>query len=93
MNGMGWEPAVIAKHPVLTTFSMEKRIIPRGAVIQFLLSKGLVKSDTTYLITLLSYPEKTFMLRLMNYDDAPKLLKLYQEKLDHSNKTKCYSMS
>lgn len=89
VNGMGWEPAVIAKHPVLTTFSMEKRIIPRGAVIQFLLSKGLVKSDTTYLITLLSYPEKTFMLRLMNYDDAPKLLKLYQEKLDHSNKTKC----
>lgn len=88
VNQMSWESSFIAKRSKLILLSMEKRVIPRVAVIQFLLSKGLIKGDTTYISTLLLYPEKTFMKRLMKYDEAPQLLKLLKEKLDLSKKTK-----
>lgn len=85
---MGWDSSVIAKHPILVQMSMEKRIIPRVAVIQFLLSKGLIK-ESANIVTWFKYPEKAFLQRLMNcYDEASQLLELYQGKLNLVNKTK-----
>jgi mTERF domain-containing protein len=38
---LGWDPLVLAKGPSLFLLSLEKRIIPRAEVVQFLLKKGL----------------------------------------------------
>uniref|UniRef100_A0A2N9J152 Uncharacterized protein n=1 Tax=Fagus sylvatica TaxID=28930 RepID=A0A2N9J152_FAGSY len=40
VNKMGFEASLIVKRPVLLTLSLEKRMIPRGSVIEVLLSKG-----------------------------------------------------
>ncbi|XP_044500317.1 uncharacterized protein LOC123221555 [Mangifera indica] len=82
---MGWESAIIARRPTLINLSLEKRIIPRAAVIQFLSSKGLIGRKYTKMPTLFLYSEETFLQRFVNsYDEAPQLLKLYKEKLDLS---------
>ncbi|XP_031274418.1 uncharacterized protein LOC116132877 [Pistacia vera] len=86
VNKMGWEPSAIAKRPILLSLSLEKRIIPRAAVVQFLSSKGLLK---TSFISLTPYNmcEKTFLQKFVNcYDEGPQLKKLYKEKLDLSRK-------
>ncbi|KAK2646217.1 hypothetical protein Ddye_021412 [Dipteronia dyeriana] len=89
VNEMGWKPSVISKHPVFITFSLQKRIIPRAAVFQFLLTKGLIKSKHAKLITLFKCNEKAFLERFVNsYDEAPQLWKLYKEKLDPAKITK-----
>ncbi|KAI9195530.1 hypothetical protein LWI28_015787 [Acer negundo] len=83
VNEMGWKPSVISKHPLFITFSLEKRIIPRAAVFQFLLTKGLIESKHGKVGKLFNYPEKAFLEKYVNsYDEAPQLLKLYKEKLD-----------
>ncbi|KAJ0034280.1 hypothetical protein Pint_24575 [Pistacia integerrima] len=86
VNKMGWEPSAIAQRPILLSLSLEKRIIPRAAVVQFLSSKGLLK---TSFISLTPYNmcEKTFLQKFVNcYDEGPQLKKLYKEKLDLSRK-------
>ncbi|KAL5782309.1 hypothetical protein ACOSP7_007338 [Xanthoceras sorbifolium] len=89
VNKMGLESSHIAKHPVFVTFSLQKRIIPRAAVFQFLLTKGLIKSKHSRLTVLFKYSEKVFLERFVNsYDLAPQLLKLYKDKLDLSKITK-----
>ncbi|KAK0607233.1 hypothetical protein LWI29_011862 [Acer saccharum] len=83
VNKMDMESSAIAKRPDVTVLSMEKRFIPRAAVFQFLLSKGLINRKDTNLITLFTCPEKDFLRKFVNsYDEAPQLLKLYREKLD-----------
>ncbi|XP_031274290.1 uncharacterized protein LOC116132763 isoform X2 [Pistacia vera] len=81
VNKMGWEPSAIAQRPILFSLSLEKRIIPRAAVVQFLSSKGLLKANflsvRPYLIC-----EKTFLQKFVScYDESPRLKKLYKEKL------------
>ncbi|KAL5782338.1 hypothetical protein ACOSP7_007367 [Xanthoceras sorbifolium] len=79
---MDIESSAIAKRPDVIVLSMEKRFIPRAAVFQFLLSKGLINRKDTNLITLFTLPEKAFLRKFVNsFDEAPELLKLYQEKL------------
>ncbi|KAL5782361.1 hypothetical protein ACOSP7_007390 [Xanthoceras sorbifolium] len=82
VSKMDLEPSAIAKRPDLMVLSMERRFIPRAAVFQFLLSKGLLKRKNTNLIALFKCPEKAFLQKFVNsFDEAPQLLKLYQEKL------------
>ncbi|KAK2646013.1 hypothetical protein Ddye_021208 [Dipteronia dyeriana] len=90
VNKMGLESSFIAKHPVFIALSLQKRLIPRAAVFQFLLTKGLIKkSKHTHLVTLFKSTEKAFLEKFVNsYDEAPQLLKLYKEKLDLSRITK-----
>ncbi|KAL5782313.1 hypothetical protein ACOSP7_007342 [Xanthoceras sorbifolium] len=83
VNKMGLESSYIAKHPIFVTFSLQKRVIPRAAVFQFLLTKGLIKSKHSRLVSLFMCSEKVFLERFVNsYDVAPQLLKLYKDKLD-----------
>ncbi|XP_075654698.1 uncharacterized protein LOC142624845 [Castanea sativa] len=45
VNKIGLEAFVIVQCPTLTSLSLEKRLIPRASVIQFLQSKGLVRKN------------------------------------------------
>ncbi|XP_059632706.1 transcription termination factor MTERF6, chloroplastic/mitochondrial-like [Cornus florida] len=81
VNTMGWESSLIAHRPQLMSFSLGKRIIPRCSVLQVLLSKGLIKKPVCAL-TLLRSGESLFLNKYVTcYEEAPQLLKLYQEKL------------
>eukprot|EP00257_Ricinus_communis_P020198 XP_015579375.1 transcription termination factor MTERF9, chloroplastic [Ricinus communis] len=82
INKMGWDSSSIAKHPLLISLSLEKRVIPRCSVIQVLLSKGLVR--LTSLATSLRISEELFLHKFVRpyKEEAPHLLKLYQEELN-----------
>ncbi|XP_065868762.1 uncharacterized protein [Euphorbia lathyris] len=82
VNKMGLESSVLSSHPGLLRLSLKKRLLPRGAVIQYLSSKGLVELNSG-IISLLCSPEKRFLEKFVNgHEEAPHLLKLYKEKLD-----------
>ncbi|KAJ9700077.1 hypothetical protein PVL29_005759 [Vitis rotundifolia] len=87
VNKMGRESSLIARRPLLISLSLEKRIIPRYSVIQVLLSKGLIKNDTS-LVVLFESTEKMFLRKFVNgyKKEAPQLMKLYQEKINLSEK-------
>ncbi|KAJ7980235.1 Transcription termination factor like [Quillaja saponaria] len=76
------DASCIAKHPQVMTLSLDKRIIPRGSVIQVLLSKGLLK--TLNLNKIFDTKEKSFLEKyvLPHEKESSELLKLYQVKLD-----------
>jgi mTERF domain-containing protein len=82
VNQMGWDACAIAKAPHILPLSLEKRIIPRAPVVQFLLEKGLRKKNAS-----LTYPffmhEKLFRDGyLKRHKEGSYLLKLYDEKLN-----------
>ncbi|KAF8015267.1 hypothetical protein BT93_H0924 [Corymbia citriodora subsp. variegata] len=81
VNVVGLDPLVISECPLTITFSLKKRIVPRGSVFRVLLSKGLVKPRS--LSTLLTVSEKKFVEKYVtNYlQEAPQLLALYNEKM------------
>ncbi|KAL7210403.1 hypothetical protein ACSBR1_031875 [Camellia fascicularis] len=83
VNKMGWDSSFLARSPILIGFSLEKRIVPRCAVYQVLLSKGLIKNNNFNLANMLKKPEKWFLKKVVNCheEEVPGLLKLYKEKL------------
>ncbi|XP_050240118.1 uncharacterized protein LOC126689108 [Quercus robur] len=85
VNNMGMESSLIKKHSVLFSLSLEKRLIPRGLVLQVLLSKGLVKKNFQ-MHAYFECPEKTFLQKfvMIHEDEASELLKLYKGSLDSS---------
>ncbi|WJX90617.1 hypothetical protein P8452_72493 [Trifolium repens] len=76
---LGWDPLLLLSAPALFGFSIEKRLIPRASVVQYLLSKGLMKTDAS-LITPFNLTDELFRQRYVNRfeEEAYKLLKLYQ---------------
>ncbi|XP_021669510.2 uncharacterized protein LOC110656838 [Hevea brasiliensis] len=79
VNKLGLDSSVIANRPVLLSLSLKKRLVPRGSLIQFMSSKGLVKIDS-HITVLCERPEKFFMEKFVDrYKEAPQLLKLYNE--------------
>ncbi|XP_059632779.1 uncharacterized protein LOC132275331 [Cornus florida] len=84
VNTMGWQASLIAHRPKLMKLSLGKRIIPRCSVLEVLLAKGLIKKPIS-LHALLESRESMFLQKFVTcYEEAPQLLKLYQEKLDLS---------
>jgi len=81
VNQLGWDAMAIAKTPFILSSSLEKRIIPRAAVVQFLLNKGLTHKNAS-----LTYPfvvtDKLFLDMFIKrfQNEASYLLKLYEEK-------------
>ncbi|KEH37231.1 putative transcription regulator mTERF family [Medicago truncatula] len=81
VNQLGWDAMAIAKTPYILSLSLEKRIIPRAAVVQFLLNKGLTDKNAS-----LTYPfvvtDKLFLNMFIKRfeNEASYLLKLYEEK-------------
>lgn len=81
VHNLEWKPSLIAKHPILLSHSLEKRTIPRTAVLKFLLSKGLVEKGRSLVVFILM-SEKQFLKRISSYQGkAPQLLALYKEEL------------
>ncbi|XP_021912305.1 uncharacterized protein LOC110826034 [Carica papaya] len=83
VNEMGFGYSEIIKRPVIVSLSLKNRIIPRVAVVQFLMSKGMIKKKHPCGLTYLELTEKDFLQRFVySYDEAPELLKVYREKMD-----------
>ncbi|KAF7813675.1 transcription termination factor family protein [Senna tora] len=84
VNYMGWDSLVLSEYPLLFTLSLEKRIIPRASVLQFLQSRDLIEkqayANSFFLTDELFY--KKFVAPFK--DEAVELLKLYEEKLNPS---------
>ncbi|XP_065868352.1 uncharacterized protein [Euphorbia lathyris] len=85
VNKLGLDYSVIVNCPTLLGFSLKKRLIPRGAVIQYLSSKGPVKSGAS-ITSLFKCPERHFLEKYVKcHEEAPHLIKLYNEKLNLSD--------
>ncbi|CAL5081092.1 unnamed protein product [Urochloa decumbens] len=65
INEVGLEPQYILERPVLLTYSLEKRLLPRHCVIKVLLAKGLLKSNLSFGY-IASCNEKTFRLKFID---------------------------
>ncbi|KAJ4837008.1 hypothetical protein Tsubulata_044428 [Turnera subulata] len=84
VNKLGWGLSVIAKYPSLFGRNLEKRIIPRDSVIQFLLSKGLIEKKS-YTPGVFGLTDAVFLDKYVNcYECADELLKLYWKEGDES---------
>ncbi|XP_065870776.1 transcription termination factor MTERF15, mitochondrial-like [Euphorbia lathyris] len=88
VNKLGLHYSVIVSCPALLRYSLKKRIIPRGAVIEFLLSKGLVKLNSS-ITSLFTYSERRFLEKYVKcHEEAPRLIQLYNHKLNLSETRK-----
>ncbi|XWS14043.1 hypothetical protein CRYUN_Cryun36dG0089900 [Craigia yunnanensis] len=83
INKMGYKCQYFANRPILLLCSLEKKIIPRCSVLQYLVSKGLIKEDYNVLSALM-YTEKNFLQKYLTPYEDPCLWKLYEEKLGRS---------
>ncbi|XP_062014028.1 transcription termination factor MTERF5, chloroplastic-like [Rosa rugosa] len=82
LNKMGWQPANVAQHPAVLTYSLEKWIIPRCSVIRILLLKGLIRKGE-YSIASMMFRRDQFLDRFVNkyQEEVPELLSIYQGKI------------
>ncbi|XP_057430228.1 uncharacterized protein LOC130723266 [Lotus japonicus] len=82
VNQMGWDSLALVKGPGIFAYNLQKRIIPRAAVLQFLLKKGLRKKNSS-LIKPFSMPEEEFLNKfvLCFVEESACLLKLYKDKM------------
>ncbi|CAK8571303.1 unnamed protein product [Lathyrus sativus] len=82
VNQLGWDAMAIAKVPRILGASMERKVIPRALVVQYLLKKGLQKKNASLTSPFL-ISDKKFIDKYINpfKEEASYLLKLYEEKL------------
>jgi mTERF domain-containing protein len=82
VNQMGWDVLALAKGPLLFSMSVEKRIIPRALIVQFLLKNGL-REEKSSLASPFIVSDKKFRDKFINRyeEESSYLLKLYEEKL------------
>ncbi|XP_037497478.1 transcription termination factor MTERF15, mitochondrial [Jatropha curcas] len=83
VNKMGWQPAIIAKYPVVLCYSFEKRVVPRCSVVRVLILKGLIKPDIS-LKYILQSSEKNFldMFVIKYQEQVPELSDVLLGKID-----------
>ncbi|KAJ9128969.1 hypothetical protein P3X46_034278 [Hevea brasiliensis] len=79
---MGWQPAAVARVPVVLCYGLQTRIMPRCSVIRVLLLKGSIKADIP-ISSVLTSCEKYFLERfVIKYlDQVPQLLDIFQGKM------------
>jgi mTERF domain-containing protein len=83
VDQLGWDVLALAKRPSVFTYSLEKRIIPRTSIVQFLLKKGLRKKTASLTCPIIVSEElflDTFIKRYK--EESSYLLKMYEEKLN-----------
>jgi mTERF domain-containing protein len=83
VNKLKMKLSLISKKPSLILFSLEKRIIPRCSVLQLLMSKGLIKADTSivhaWIITEKEFVNK-FVCKYQN--EVPDVVRAHQGKIE-----------
>jgi len=82
VNQLGWNSLALTKRPHIFSYSLEKRIIPRASVLQFLLTKGLREKNGN-LVAPLTYREELFFSKFVFSfnEESDYLLKLCEEKM------------
>ncbi|OMO90204.1 Mitochodrial transcription termination factor-related protein [Corchorus olitorius] len=80
VNEMAGKYQVFAHRPQLMHSSLEKRVFPRCLVLNYLLSKGLIKEDFSVQRVLTASENKFLQQFVIPYQD-PHLSKLYAEKI------------
>lgn len=81
VNKMGYEPLLIAKYPSILKYNLEKRIIPRCAIIRVLISNGVLKTRCNLNVVAITSDEvfvKTFVTKYEG--KLPQLLNVYERK-------------
>jgi mTERF domain-containing protein len=81
VNQMGWDVLALVKGPSVFSNSLEKSIIPRASVVQFLLKKGLRKKDASLTCSFLVSEQLFLDMFIKPFKESSYLLKLYEEKL------------
>jgi mTERF domain-containing protein len=78
VNEAAMEPRYIVERPVLLTYSLEKRLVPRHYVMKVLQEKGLLCTNMN-LFTFTQFGEETFKLRFIDChkDSVPGLADAY----------------
>ncbi|CAJ1963439.1 unnamed protein product [Sphenostylis stenocarpa] len=81
VNQLGWDALNLVQCPRILGSSMEKTIIPRGLVVQYLLAKGLRKKSASRFSPFI-FCEKVFLEKYVIFfkEETCQLLKLYQQK-------------
>ncbi|KAK2395009.1 transcription termination factor MTERF15, mitochondrial [Trifolium repens] len=94
VNQLGWDSLALAIGPSVFSNSLEKRIIPRASVVQFLLKKGLRNKNASLTYPFV-VPEKLFLNAfIMRFkEESSYLLKLYEEKLSPAQTSDKIGMS
>lgn len=89
-NMVDLKPSDVARCPNLFLTSVERRMIPRCAVLQVLMSKNLVMKDLN-LIWLLNSRKQDFEKRFVApfVEDAPDVIKAYQGKIEFRGFSHC----
>ncbi|KAJ6935107.1 transcription termination factor MTERF8 [Populus alba x Populus x berolinensis] len=85
VNKLGWESAYIAKNPTFSSYSLEKRLIPRALVLQFLVSIGLVEKSFRSLAFFNTPEDKFRQVFIDRHGESTRILKFYEEKLNLSS--------
>jgi len=83
VHHLGLDSLDLARAPGIFNRSLEKRIIPRASVVQFLVSKGLRRKDAG-IYSPFVVSEKVFLKKFVNgFDEySSDLLKIYEEKMN-----------
>jgi len=83
VNKLKIKPSLLSKNPILIQFSLEKRIIPRCSVLQLLVSKRLIKEDTS-IFHAIRMTENKFVEKLVsNYqNEVPDVVRAHQGKIE-----------
>ncbi|QHO38021.1 uncharacterized protein DS421_4g116710 [Arachis hypogaea] len=81
VNQLGWDPLALAKIPWLFGYNLERRIIPRAFVLQYLLSRGL-RNKNDNLSTPFYVSEELFFNKFVECftEERSQLRKIYYEK-------------
>ncbi|XP_076907165.1 uncharacterized protein LOC143563529 [Bidens hawaiensis] len=89
VNTMGWKPSYIVKWPIVMCFSLEKRVIPRCLVYQYLGEKGVIEENEGFNFTKwLMYSETKFLKWVVKKyeEEASEILIVYRKHLKETDK-------
>jgi mTERF domain-containing protein len=83
VNKVKMKPSLIPKNHYLLLYSLEKRIIPRCSVLQLLISKRLIKEDTS-IFRAIRMSENKFVEKLVSkyQNEAPDVVRAHQGKIE-----------
>ncbi|XP_027343940.1 uncharacterized protein LOC113856354 [Abrus precatorius] len=86
VNDMGLASEDIAEYPAILAYSLERRIIPRFAVVKILISKGLLVNNWHF-NSLLWLNEEKFLKKFVNnfQKDLPHLQDVYTDLINCQN--------
>ncbi|XP_074589806.1 uncharacterized protein LOC141845648 [Curcuma longa] len=73
---LAWTPEYTATYPIVLSMSLEKRLMPRYAVLHILMHKGLIKPGFTG--NQFQISDKSFLLKFVikNQDKAPEIVEV-----------------